>query len=89
MPPRAEWRVRRPIEPSQLRELLHTFGRDDAGGGLDEREVGECLREVPQMPAGVDVELLGEEPERRSNSKQSFHQIPCPLFLADDGECGD
>ena len=40
-------------------QLLDPFGEDDPSRGLDEREVRERLREVPQKPAGVNVELLG------------------------------
>ena len=39
-------------------------GSHDACRGLDEGEVGERLGEVSEVPAGVDVEFLGVEPER-------------------------
>jgi hypothetical protein len=41
---------------SALREQL---GNDDPRGGLHEREVGERLREVAEVPARLGVELLG------------------------------
>src|SRR5512132_53132 len=40
------------------------FRDDDARGRLDEREVRERLREVAEVPAGLDVELLRVEAER-------------------------
>jgi hypothetical protein len=45
------------------RELLEPLGEDDAGGGLDERQVGEGLGEVAEVVGGVGVELLGVEAE--------------------------
>ena len=51
-------------------QLLHALGQDDAAGGLDQREVRERLREVAQVPAGGDVELLGVEAERGGDAQQ-------------------
>ena len=56
--------------------------------GLDQREVRERLREVPEVPAGVGVELLGVEPERRRDPEQPLHQVAGALLLADDRERG-
>ena len=33
-------------------DLLQSLGEDDPRGGLDQREVGERLREVAEVPAG-------------------------------------
>ena len=55
--------------------LLQLLGDDDPGGGLDQREVRERLREVAQVPARVGVELLGVEPERRRDAQQPLHQV--------------
>jgi uncharacterized membrane protein YccC len=35
------------------------FGADDVHHGVDQRQVGERLREVPQVPAGARFDLLG------------------------------
>ena len=53
-------------------------------GGLDQREVRERLREVAQVAAGVGVELLGVQPERRGDAQQALHQVARALLLADD-----
>ena len=51
--------------------------------------MGEGLREVAQVVARVDVELLGVEAERRPDAQQALHQVAGALGLADDGEGGD
>ncbi len=58
-------------------------------GGLDQREVRERLREVAEVPARVDVELLGVQPERRRDPDEPLHQVPGALHLADDGQRRD
>ncbi len=68
---------------------LQFLGDDDPGGGLDQREVRERLREVAQVPAGVGVELLGVEPERRRDAQQALHQVARVLQLADDRQRRD
>ena len=52
-------------------------------GGLDQGEVREGLREVPEVAAGVDLELLGVQAERRGDAQQPLHQVARPLHLAD------
>ena len=47
------------------RVLLRSLGDDDARARLDQREVRERLREVPEVASGGGVELLRVEPERR------------------------
>ena len=64
----ADGRARRvphgPVRPAdQLSSSRSSLG-DDPAGRLDQREVRERLREVPEVVAGVDVELLGVQPER-------------------------
>ena len=44
---------------------------------------------LPEVPAGVDVELLGVEPQRRGNLHQLLHQVAGALRLADDRERRD
>jgi hypothetical protein len=43
----------------RLCELLQPLRVDDPRRGLDQRKVCEGLREVPEMAASLDVELLG------------------------------
>src|SRR4051794_14846149 len=68
--------------------LIQPFGHDDPRRRLDQGEVREGLREVAEVPAGVDVELLGEEPQRRGDAQQPLHQVAGSLLLADDGQGG-
>ena len=57
--------------------------------GLDQREVGEGLGEVPQVAAGAGVELLGVEAERGGDAEQPVHQVAGALVLADDRQTRD
>src|SRR3954453_17046385 len=41
--------------------VLRAVGPDHVGHGVDQREVGERLREVAEVPAGAGVDLLGVE----------------------------
>src|SRR6185295_10170998 len=50
--------------------VLQHLGDDDSGCGLHQRQVGEGLREVAEVPARVGVELLGIEAERRSDPQE-------------------
>ena len=74
---------------AHLHRWLEQLGDDDPRGGLDQREVRERLREVAEVAAGVGVELLGVEPERRRDPQQPLHQVARLLQLADDRERGD
>src|SRR3954447_21866649 len=65
-------------------ELL--VGADDVHDGVDQREVGERLREVAEVAARVRVDLLGEEPERRRVREQALAHRPRPRALADLGQ---
>ena len=49
-------------------------GADDVHDGVDQREVGERLREVAQVPAAVRVDLLGVEPERAGERQELLAQ---------------
>ena len=44
---------------------------------------------VAEVPAGLGVELLRVEAERRCHSEQLLHQVACLLQLPHDGERGD
>ena len=48
--------------------------------------MGERLREVAEVAAGLDVELLRVEPERRGDAQEPLHEVVRPLLLADDRE---
>src|SRR5215208_7197058 len=62
-----------------------TGARDDqASRRLDQREVREGLREVPEVPPGGCIELLRVEAERRRDAQQTLHQVASPLGLTDD-----
>ena len=50
---------------------------------VDQRQVGERLRVVAEVPAGVGVELLGVQPERRGVREQPLAQRAGALELAD------
>src|SRR5437764_15486956 len=57
------------------RELREPLGEDESRGRLDEREVREGLREVPEVAARGGVELLGVQPERRGLAQQPLHEV--------------
>ena len=44
---------------------------------------------LPEVAAGVGVELLGVEAERRRDAQQALHQVARALELADDRQRGD
>src|SRR5687767_5917242 len=71
--------INTPASPSHV--LLQPFGHDDPSRSLDEREVGERLREVAEVVAGLGVELLGEETERRCLAQQALHEVAGPSAL--------
>src|SRR4051794_23940710 len=64
-------------------QLAEPLRQDDPGRGLEQREVGERLGEVAQVPAGGRIELLGVEAERRGDAEQPLHQVACALELPD------
>src|SRR6185295_5049502 len=75
---------------SSLRSApLEELGDHDPGGRLHQCEMGERLREVAEVPAGLSVELLGVEAERGRNPKQLLHEVAGALELADDRERRD
>src|SRR5204863_9054606 len=58
--------------PRSRSDLLQKLGQDDAGRRLDQGEVRERLREVAEVVAGLDVVLLGVEPEWRGDAQEPF-----------------
>ena len=75
------------LSPLSTRSI--SSGDDDPRRGLHQRQVRERLREVAEVAAGVGVELLGVEAERRGDPQQPLHQVARPLQLADDRERRD
>src|SRR5256885_11469990 len=98
LPDGARWRARVPppapvptmiTSYESISELRRQLGEHDPPGSLHQRQVRERLREVAQVAAGLGVELLGVEAERRGDSEQPLHQIARHLQLADDCQRGD
>ena len=80
--------------PRSLGTDLWRFGQalirpDDVHHGVDEREVGERLREVAQVASAVRLDLLGVEQQRAGVGEQLLAQRPGPVQLADLGERRD
>ena len=50
--------------------------------GVDQRQVGERLGEVAQMPSGAWLEFLGEQ-SRGLAKEQPFAQVAAPMEFAD------
>jgi len=59
---------------------------DQVHQGVDERQVGEGLREVSEVPAGVRFYLLGVEQQRACQGQQLLAQGAGPGELADVSE---
>src|SRR5579875_1103037 len=71
----------RPAGAGALGEML--VGPDHVHHGVDEREVGERLREVAEVAPGLGVDLLGVEAERAGVPEQPLAEQPRALQLAD------
>ena len=56
---------------------------DDVHDRVDQRKVGEGLREVAQVAAGARVDLLGVETERAGVGEQLLAEVTAALDLAD------
>src|SRR4029453_6252910 len=74
--------------PRSLGKALWPLGQalirpDDVHHGVDEREVGERLREVAQVASAVRLALLGVEQQRAGVGEQLLAQRPGPVQLAD------
>ena len=62
---------------------------DQVHDGIDQRKVGEGLREVPQVTAGMRVDLLGIQEQRTGLGEQLLAQRPGAGHLPDLGQRGD
>jgi hypothetical protein len=69
--------------------FLQALCEDDSRGSLDQCEVRKGLRKVPEVSAGLGVELLRIQPERGCGLHEAVHQVSCPLRLADDRQRRD
>ena len=61
-------------------------GADDVHDGVDEREVRERLREVPEVAPGSRVDLLRVEQQRAREAQHPLAQLAGQRRLADLGE---
>src|SRR5580698_7630526 len=75
------------LVPSSRHGVLLCF--DEPAHGIYERQVGEGLREVPQMFPGLSVDLLGVELEGPGEVQELLAELARPLVLADHAERGD
>jgi hypothetical protein len=62
---------------------------DQVHNGVDQRQVREGLREVPEVPARVRVDLLGVQQQRAGVGQQLLAQGPGAGQLPDLGQRGD
>src|SRR5512133_855066 len=62
--------------------VLPTFELDHVDDGVDQRQVGEGLREVAKLLAGVRVDLLAVEIERACKGKQLGTELAGSLVFA-------
>ena len=51
------------------------FGADDVDHGVDQRQAGEGLREVSQVPSGMRLDLLGVQVQRAGEGQQPLAQV--------------
>ena len=68
-------------------ELL--VGADHVHHGVDQRQVGERLREVAQVPAAARVDLLRVQVQRRRVAEQLLAQVAGQRVLADLAQRAD
>src|SRR5438093_13565575 len=66
-----------------------TFGLDQVHHGVDQRKVGECLREVAEMATAPGIDLLTEQIERAGVREELLAQLTRSLDLADLDQCRD
>ncbi len=65
------------------RGRLALLGVDDVHDRVDQRQVGEGLREVAQVAPGLRIDLLAVQVERAGEGEQPLAQAARPLELAD------
>ena len=68
---------------SEMTRRLRLLGSDHVHHGVDQRQVGEGLRKVSEMPTGAMVDLLRVELERAGVPEQSLAQMLGAGKLAD------
>src|SRR4051794_12430023 len=72
------------VPSSTTVELVQALGDDDSRSRLDQGEVGERLRKVPEVATRRGVELLGVQPQRRRDAQELLHQVAGRLRLVHD-----
>src|SRR5712672_491300 len=65
-------------------QLCESLEGDHAGRRLYQREMGEGLREVPQVSPRLRVVFFGIEAEGRGDPQQPLHQVAGALHLSHD-----
>src|SRR5438128_4551248 len=65
------------------------LGSDHVHDRVDQREVGECLREIAEVAPAPGVDLLGVELERTGVGEELLAEVACPIYLSDLGEGRD
>src|SRR5208282_2276626 len=63
-------------------------GLDEQRYGFDQGQVGECLREIAEVLACGDVDLLRVELQRSGEREQLLAQGVCTFGFADHGQRG-
>ena len=71
---------------SAIELLLHAGMAREVVGGVDERHVGEGLREVAHLPSGPHVVLLGQQPEVVAQTDQPVEHGVGVVVAADQVE---
>ena len=74
--------------PSHHPQLQLLLGPDDVQDCIDQRQVGECLREVAQVAAGERIDLLGEQRQRTGQREKLLAQTAGAGQLADFNQRG-
>src|SRR5437588_7298082 len=67
----------------ELTQLELQVCPDDVHHGVDQGQVSEGLREIPQVPSGLRLDLLGVELEWAGVGEKLLAQPSCSPHLAD------
>src|SRR3984885_15901596 len=69
-----------------VRKMVLRLRFNEEREGFDEGQVGECLREIPQVLAGGSVDLLGIKVQWPGQRQQLLGEGARPFDLADHGQ---
>src|SRR6266542_6224764 len=78
--------LHRPLDRSGLPDRARGLRLRDGPRRVDEPDVAEGLREVPQQLTGLFVDLLGQEPDVVGKRDGAFEHGPGPVDLAGPGQ---